>query len=133
MKGGILVGAAHRELVHVRLADEDGVGGVEIGNDGRVVGWTEVLKNLRRTGRQLPLCTEEILDSDRQSCQFAQGFALLPLRVDFLGLLQGGFRTEPDEGTNGRIQPVDSIQIRLRQFDGGEIARLKTFELFRRG
>ena len=75
MKGRVLVRPAHGELVHVRLADQHGVGRLQPGDDRRVVGRAEVLQDSRCAGRRLALRAEHVLDRHGQSGQAAQRLA----------------------------------------------------------
>ena len=68
---GGLRGGTHRELVHVRLAGEDGARRPELLHDGRVVGGDEVLEDPGAAGRPDPLRAEDVLQGDGDSRQRA--------------------------------------------------------------
>ena len=53
LKGRVLGRAAHGELVHVRAAEQHGVGGLELGDDRGVVRRAEVLQHPRGAGGRL--------------------------------------------------------------------------------
>ena len=79
--GAVLGGRAHRELVHVRLADQDGVGGLERRNHVGVVGWLEGLEHLRAARRGYAAGAKHVLDGDWYAGQAAERLASPALRV----------------------------------------------------
>src|SRR5437660_9858282 len=50
LKTAVLSRRAHRELVHIRLAEEYGVGGLETLDDRGIIGRYELLENLAAAG-----------------------------------------------------------------------------------
>src|SRR6266446_300491 len=60
-EGRVLGGRAHRELVHVCLAEHDRAGGAEPRHRGGVVGRHEPLEDLRSTGGDDALGAEHVL------------------------------------------------------------------------
>jgi hypothetical protein len=69
MKGGVLGGGAHGELVHVELADDNGILGLEPPDDESVVGRHELRQDLRTAGGAHPSSADRILDADRDAGQ----------------------------------------------------------------
>ena len=69
--GGVLVRAAHRELVHVGLAEDAGAGGVEAAHRGRRVGRQVALEDPRAGGGRRALGGEDVLDRDRDAAERA--------------------------------------------------------------
>ena len=65
-EGRVLVRRAHRELVHVGLAEEHRAGAIELLDHVRVVGRDEVREDLRAARRAPALGAEEILVRDRE-------------------------------------------------------------------
>ena len=62
-----LAGRAHRELVHVGLAEHDRAGRIEPLDDVRVVGRDEVRQHLRAAGREPAPRAENVLLGDRDT------------------------------------------------------------------
>ena len=62
-----LVRRAHRELVHVGLAEQHHAGGVEPLDDRRVVGRDEVREHARAAARQDPAGAEDVLVRERHA------------------------------------------------------------------
>ena len=62
--GRVLGGAAHGELVHVELAQEDEAGVAQLGDDGGVVGRDVALEDARRAGGLHALDAEDVLEAD---------------------------------------------------------------------
>src|ERR1700678_201452 len=65
----VLRGGAHGEFVEVRFADGDGAGLSETRDDGGVVGWLPVGKDLRRARRGDTSRTEIVLEGERNTCE----------------------------------------------------------------
>ena len=67
--GRVLVRRAHRELVHVRLAEEDGAGRPEPLRDVGVVGRAIALEDSRPGGALAALDADEVLERDRDAVE----------------------------------------------------------------
>ena len=67
--GGVLVRGAHRELVHVGLAEHRRAGRVEPPHRGRRVGRPVALEDPRAGGGRHALGAEDVLDRDRDAAQ----------------------------------------------------------------
>ena len=67
--GRVLVRRAHRELVHVGLAEQPGAGLVQAAHGGRRVRRPVALEDPRPGGGRDALGAEEVLDRDRQAAQ----------------------------------------------------------------
>ena len=65
--GGVLGRAAHRELVHVGLAEDRQAGLAQLGHDGRVVGRDPALEDLAAARRRQALRRHDVLDRDRHA------------------------------------------------------------------
>ncbi len=69
LKGGVLGRAAHRELVHIRATEQHRSLGLELGDDGRIVGRTKIGQHPRSASCQLAAFAEQVLHRDRQPAQ----------------------------------------------------------------
>ena len=78
--GRVLVRRAHRELVHVGLAEDAGTGGEEPLDGGRGVGRHIALEDPRAGGRGQALDAEDVLDRDRHAGKIT-AFGLLRRRA----------------------------------------------------
>ena len=88
---------AHRELVHVGLAEQDRAGGPELGDHGGVVRRAEVPQHTAAASRRLALDAEHVLDRHGYARETADHFAALSPGVDGSGLGQDALRIEMDE------------------------------------
>ncbi len=66
-----LVGGAHRELVHIELAEHDRARVPKVLRDGRFVGGLEIVQDVRAGGRADALGAVEILDAERDAFERA--------------------------------------------------------------
>ena len=73
--GAVLGGGAHRELVHVGLAEDRHPGLAQPGHEGRVVRRHPALQDLRAAGRRQALGRHDVLDGDRHAGQRVQRLA----------------------------------------------------------
>jgi len=117
---GGFVGGAHGELVHIGLAQVHGAGGVEFLDHRGVVGADEVGQHLGATGGEPALSAEDVLLGQGDAGQGA-GVASGKAGVGRLGLGQGALRLGGDVGVDGRVEPVDAVQIQLGQLDAGDL------------
>lgn len=120
-EGGILAGGPHRELVHIRLAEEDGAGGVQARDDGRVIDRDKVLEHLRGAGGADAARRDDILQRHRHA---EQGAALAGGKptVGRRGGGQGDLRGDGDKGAHVALDGGDPVEVRPGQFDGGDVA-----------
>ena len=80
--GAVLRGRTHRELVHVRLAEQHRVGLPQLRDDVGVVGRHELLQNLAAAGRRLAARAEHVLDRDGHAGEWAELVAVLAAAID---------------------------------------------------
>ena len=99
--GAVLGGGAHRELVHVGLAEDRHPGLAQPGHQGRVVRRHPALQDLRAAGRRQALRRHDVLDGDRHAGE--------PVRA-----------TPPRLGAGRRCRPA---RARPRRRRGGRSAR----------
>ena len=118
MEGRVLVRPAHGELVHVRLADQHGIGRLQPGDHRGVVGRAEVLQDSRGAGRRLALRAEHVLDRHRQPGQAAQGLTGRPAAIDLFRPGQRRLGIDSQEGPHAAVVAFDLVEIGPRQFDG---------------
>ncbi len=133
LKGRIFVRAAHGELVHVGLADQDRVGRLESGDDGRVVGRAEVLQHPRGAGRRLTLGAKQIFDGHRQPAQTPHRLALLAAAVDLGGAIESPLGIDAQEGLHPFIVILDAVEKRPGHLHGSGLARLQPAEQLQGG
>ena len=106
----VLVRRAHRELVHVRLAREERVGGLQSGDDRGVVRRDVPSRDLpsppwsSRRAR-----AERVLQRDRNARERPERFPARPLRVDGLGLREHLVARDLQEGVERRIARVRCV------------------------
>ena len=112
VEGRVLVRAAHGELVHVRLADEHGVGRLQTGDHGGIVGRAEVLQHPRSAGRRLALRAENVFHSHGQSAQAADGPAGGAAAIDLFRSREGRLRIDAEKGPYAAVVPLDLLKIR---------------------
>src|SRR5690606_163385 len=114
------------ELVHVALADEDGVGLAQLGDDRRVVGRlvaaADTLQDLRAAGGGHAARAERVLDADVDAGELAQGLAAAALLVDGLGGGERFLARERDEAVELSVELFDPLERRLGQLGGGNLA-----------
>src|SRR3954467_8017069 len=67
--GGVLGGGAHRELVHVGLAERHHAGGLEAGRPPGGGGGVPPLEDLRAAGSGHPFGDDDVLEGDRDAGQ----------------------------------------------------------------
>ena len=83
---GVFTGRAHGELVHVGLADEDGVGGAQPLDGRRVVGRNEVFEDFRAAGGAPAADAEDVLERQGNARQPPQSRARCAPLVNVVGL-----------------------------------------------
>ena len=110
---GVLRGGAHRELVHVGLADEDRARIAQPPGDGGLIRRVPALEDLRPAGRRRPDGGEQVLDRDRHAGQRAERLARRPPAVDVARLRQRVLRGHVQERLDLAVNRGDAVQVRL--------------------
>ena len=118
----VLVRRAHRELVHVGLAEDHRAGAVEALDHMRVVGGDEVFQHARAARRRPSRGAEEILVSDRNAGE-RHCVAARDACVGRARLREGLLPIDGDEGVEARIEALDPLEARRRQLDAGKTLR----------
>ena len=120
--GGVLGGRAHRELVHVRLAEDDDASVAQPPGDRRVVGRPPALEDLRPAGGRHVRGRHDVLERQRHAGQRAERLAGRALAIDVLGGRQRADARDVQEGVHVRVDGRDPVQVRLRHLDRGHLA-----------
>ena len=115
------VGGAHRELIHVRLAEEHRAIAQQVRGHRALIGWDEGAEDLAASRCPHALGAEQILDRQRDTGQRAMvtgGQRLVggPRLVDRLAV------HDIQIGVQAGVQRLDPIQVGKRQFLGRERA-----------
>jgi hypothetical protein len=103
----VLRGTAHGELVHIGLADQHCVGGLEPGDDGGVERRPEVRQDSRGARGRLALRAKHILDGHGQAAQPPHGLASPALCVDLGRAVQGRLAVHAEEGADLPVVLLD--------------------------
>ena len=122
-EGGVLGGRPHGELVHVGLADNRQPGFLDLGSDGRVVRRLPVAQDLRGAGGAQAARHDVVLQGDRHARQTVQRLPRGAARIHVGGGRQGTLTVDGDEGVDAIVDCVDTVEARLGQLDGGDLAR----------
>src|SRR5258706_504186 len=109
-EGGVLGGGAHRELVHVELAEQDRPRRVEPRDHRRVVRRDEAVEDLRTRGGTDAARAEQVLEGDRDTVERSPRIARLEAGI---GLGRAAERVLPGDGEEGP-------QLRIDALDPGE-------------
>ncbi len=121
--GAVLGGGAHRELVHVGLAEDRQAGRAQPGDDRGVVRRHPALEDPRPAGRGQPTGGEHVLDRDRYAVQRARrrpgGAALVGRR----GVAERSLGVDLQEGVHGAVDLGDPVEVGLGDLDAGRLAR----------
>ena len=121
-EGGVLVRSPHGKLVHVRLADDDGVGGPQPRHHLGVVRGAKAGEHLRGTGCRLVERAQRVLDGHGKPGQRAERLALLPLLVDRGGGADGPFPVDRQKSIDLAVEPFDPLKEGLGGPQGRQIA-----------
>ena len=111
-----LARGAHRELVHVALAEQHRARAVELLDDVGVVGADEVGEHARAAGGEQVARAEDVLVRDRDAGQ-RPGLALRPARVGAARVGEAARRVDRDEGIQLAVELRDALEMELRQLD----------------
>ena len=82
MDGRVFCRRAHGELVHVGLADDQTVFGLDEAGGGGVKNGAIVGENFRGAGGELSQDMDVIFEGDGDAGEFAEGFSLFSLFVE---------------------------------------------------
>ncbi len=112
--GRVLGGGAHRELVHVGLAEDREPGLLELADHRGVVRRDPALEDLRAARRRQSLGGEHVLDRDRYA---VEARADVTCRTTLVGLPrsgQGALGVDVQEGMHLGVDGRDPVEERLR-------------------
>ena len=115
MVSGVLRGAAHGELVHVQLAQDNRVLSLELGHDRSIIGRHEVLQNLGSTGGPHPFGADIVLDGAGNALQEGNLLSLGNLLVHSLGARQGLIPGDGEVSLDFPLHLVDAGEHIFRQ------------------
>ena len=121
-EGGVLVRSPHGKFVHVRLADDDGVGGPQPRHHLGVIRGAEAGEHLRGAGCRLVERAQRVLDGHGKPGQGAERLASLPLLVDRGGGAEGPFPVDRKESIDLAVEPFDPLEEGLGGSQGRQIA-----------
>ncbi len=124
MKPRIFARRAHRELVHVELAEENGARVAQPGDRGRVVGRDEVFEHPRGARRRRPARAHDVLQAERHAQQ-RPAFAVFARRVGGVGLRERLVLHEPQVCACLAVDRLDPVIIGLGQFARRNLARIE--------
>jgi len=105
-EGRVLRGRAHRELVEVRLANDQGTGGPELANYRGLVRRVVALEDPRSARRWQAVSADVVLDAHRDSSQWADFVAARQGAIDGGGLLEQLVPADRKEGVDARFSAL---------------------------
>ncbi|VXB84111.1 hypothetical protein NOCARDAX2BIS_380010 [Nocardioides sp. AX2bis] len=120
--GGVLGGGAHRELVHVGLAQDRQARGAQPGHHGRVVRRAPALQDPRAAGGGQALRGQHVLDRDGHA---VQGRGRLPGGAPVVGgggLGERALGVDVEVGAHAAVDRGGAVERGLRQRDRGGLA-----------
>ena len=115
----VLGARAHRELVHVGLAEHDHAGGLEPGRHGRVVRRPPALEDPAADRRRHALGAQHVLERERHAGERARCSSP---RVDPRGLGERALGVDVQEGVHAVVDGGDPVEVGLRHLDGAHLA-----------
>ena len=118
----VLVGRAHRELVAVRLADEDRTVTGQASPRRAVVRRHVVLQDARGTGRPDAVRREDVLERRRDPGDARQRGARRAVHIELLRPLVRELRGARQERSDAIVDRVGAPQRRLQDLDGRDLA-----------
>ena len=121
--GRMLGRGAHRELVHVRLAQDHGSGGSQPGGDGRVERRDVALEDPRAGGRLTALDRDQVLERHRDAAQRMESVERRgagaagrgDAGVGGVGLGKGTGAIDREPGVEGTVLPLGDGQMGFGQ------------------
>jgi hypothetical protein len=109
--GGVLGGGAHRELVHVGLAEHHQAGLLDLGADRRVVGRTPALQDLRARGGRQVFGDHDILHRQRHAGQRPELFTQCLALIHRPGSGESAFGIDVQERLDRAVHLVDPVEM----------------------
>ena len=119
--GGVLRGRAHRELVHVGLAEDRQAGLAEPVDHGGVVRRHPALEDPRAARRGQTLVASTSLTAIGTPSRPVPCVRRATL-VGGTGLLERTLGVDVQEGVDGAVDRGDPVEVRLGELDGGGLA-----------
>ena len=119
---GVLGRGAHRELVHVGLAQDHDVRVEQALGDGRVVGRDPPLQDLRAAGGRRAGVGQHVLERQRHPGQRADGLTGRDLRIHRRRRGQRASTVDVQEGVDVAVHLRDPVQMGLGHLDRAELA-----------
>ena len=119
---GVLGRRAHRELVHVRLAERHETGGARARDDRRVERRHVALEDLRSARRGHVGRDEHVLDRERHAGDGAELLAGGAAAVD-VGRDIERVVADVQEGVDVAVHGRDAVEVGLRRLDARDLAR----------
>ena len=114
----VLGGGAHRELVHVGLAEDRQAGGAQPGDDGGVVRRHPALEDLRAAGGGQPAGGQHVLDRDRDAVERRwRGCRRRGARRTAAACASAPSRVDVEEGVDGAVDRGDPVEVGPGQLD----------------
>ena len=106
------------ELVHVRLANNNGAGASQPGSDLAVRIRNKLLKNFRPRRGANSARPEIVFERNRYAVERAKRLRSAAKRLlRAIGFTASTISQHGKEGINGRVQPLDSFKRRFHQID----------------
>ncbi len=119
---GVLGGGAHRELVHVGLAERHETRSAEPLDDRGVVGRGPALEHARARGGRHVDGAEHVLDRDGHAGERPERGAVGALRVDLGGAPERALTGDVEERVDVAVDVVDAVEVRAHGVDAGDLA-----------
>ena len=120
-----LVRRAHRELVHVGLAEQHRARRPPPLDHGRVVWRDEVAEHARPAGREDAVGAEDVLVRDRHAGQ-RPALAARKARIGLARIRERALGGDGHEGVQTRAEPLDTREQVTRDLDARKAARRET-------
>ena len=118
--GRVLGRGAHRELVHVGLAEDRQAGLAQLRHDRRVVRRDPALEDPAAARRRQALGRHDVLDGDRHAGEGAEALARLTPLVDRARLGEGALGVDVEVGVHLAVDGGDPVEVRLGHLDGAD-------------
>ena len=116
--GRVLRRGAHRELVHVRLAEDRHACGAQLADEGRVVRRHPALEDLAAARRRHTPGRHDVLDRDRDAGHDVQLLAGGAARVDVAGRGEGPLAVEVEVAVDGAVDDRRALEQGADDLDG---------------